>query len=69
MTPGLDVDLEYGYENDYLKLVGTDQAQFMVGSGDQVVIGQAQGLPVRYVMKWYTKFPVVIMAPEGCWYH
>ena len=59
---GLDVKLEYGYENDYLKLVGTDQTQFMIGSGDQVVIGRAQGLPVRYVMKWFTKFPVVVMA-------
>ena len=61
---GLDVDLEYGFENDYLKLVGTDDAQFMIGSGDQVVLGRAQGLPVRYVMKWYTKFPVVIMARQ-----
>lgn len=61
---GLDVDLEYGYENDYLKLVGTGQTQFMIGSGDQVIIGRAQGLPVRYVMKWYTKFPVVIVSPK-----
>jgi NitT/TauT family transport system substrate-binding protein len=59
---GLEVNLEYGYENDYLKLVGTNQAQFMVGSGDQVVIGRAQGLPVRYVMTWYTKYPVVIFS-------
>ncbi len=59
---GLDVDLEYGFENDYLKLVGTGQTQFMVGSGDQVVLGHAQGLPVRYVMKWYTQYPVVVMA-------
>ena len=59
---GLDVQLEYGYENDYLKLVGTNQTQFMVGSGDQVVIGRAQGLPLRSVMTWYTKYPVVIFS-------
>jgi NitT/TauT family transport system substrate-binding protein len=59
---GLDVSLEYGFENDYLKLVGTDELQFMVGSGDQVVLGRAQGLPVRYVMNWYSHYPVVIFA-------
>lgn len=61
---GLDVTLDYGFENDYLKLVGVNELQFMVGSGDQVVLGRAQGLPVRYVMNWYTKFPVVIFAKE-----
>ena len=61
---GIDLSLDYGFENDYLKLVGTDALQFMVGSGDQVVLGRAQGLPVRYVMNWYTKYPVVIFAKE-----
>lgn len=59
---GLDVSLEYGFENDYLKLVGVNDVQFMVGSGDQVVLGRAQGLPVRYVMNWYSQYPVVIFA-------
>ena len=61
---GLDVSLDYGFENDYLKLVGTGESEFMVGSGDQVIIGRAQGLPVRYVMNWYTQYPVVLMAKE-----
>jgi NitT/TauT family transport system substrate-binding protein len=52
---GIDLALDYGFENDYLKLVGTNELQFMVGSGDQVVLGQAQGLPVRYVMSWFTR--------------
>ncbi len=59
---GLAVSLDYGFENDYLKLVGVNEFQFMVGSGDQVVLGRAQGLPVRYVMNWYTRFPVAIFA-------
>jgi NitT/TauT family transport system substrate-binding protein len=59
---GLAVTLDYGFEDDYLKLVGVNELQFMVGSGDQVVLGRAQGLPVRYVMNWYTQYPVVIFA-------
>ena len=59
---GMEVSLDYGFENDYLKLVGTDAFHFMVGSGDQVVLGRAQGLPVQYVMNWYTKYPVMIFA-------
>ena len=59
---GINLQLAYGYENDYLKLVGVGEIPFMIGSGDQVVLGRAQGLPVRYVSNWYTKFPVVVFA-------
>ena len=63
---GLDVSLDYGLENDYLKLVGTNDSQFMVGSGDQVILGRGQGLPVRYFMNWYSQYPVVLFAqPEA----
>ena len=61
----LDVRLEYGFENDYVKLVGLGERQFMIGSGDQVIIGRAQGLPVRYVMNWFTRYPVVVVAKAG----
>ena len=59
---GIDASLEYGFENDYLKLVGVGERQFMIGSGDQVIIGRAQELPVRYVVNWYTRYPVVLFA-------
>lgn len=59
---GIDMTLDYGFENDYLALVGVNEWQFMVGSSDQVVIGRAQELPVRYVMNWYTQYPVVVFA-------
>jgi NitT/TauT family transport system substrate-binding protein len=59
---GLDVKFRYGAESDLLKLVGTNQLPFMIGSGEEVVLGRSQGLPVRYVMRWYRKFPVVLFA-------
>jgi NitT/TauT family transport system substrate-binding protein len=59
----LDVSLEYGYETDFLKLVGVGERQFIVASGEQVILGRAQGLPVTYVANWYQKFPVVVFAP------
>jgi len=59
---GLDVTFRYGMETDLLKLVGTNELQFTIGSGEEVVLGRSQGLPVRYVMRWYRKFPSVLFA-------
>jgi NitT/TauT family transport system substrate-binding protein len=59
---GLDVALEYGFENDFVALTAQGERQFAVASGDQVILGQAQGLPIVYVMKWYDQFPVALMA-------
>jgi NitT/TauT family transport system substrate-binding protein len=62
---GLDVTFRYGFETDLLKLVGTNELQFMIGSGEEVVLGRSQGLPVRYVMRWYRHFPAVLFAKAG----
>jgi NitT/TauT family transport system substrate-binding protein len=62
---GLDVQFRYGFESDLVKLVGTNELQFLIGSGDQVILGRSQGLPVVYVMEWYRRFPVVVFAPKS----
>jgi NitT/TauT family transport system substrate-binding protein len=59
---GLDVALEYGFENDFVTLTATNERQFAVASGDQVILARAQELPIVYVMKWYERFPVGIVA-------
>jgi NitT/TauT family transport system substrate-binding protein len=64
---GITLKFDYGWETDLLKLVGSNELQFAVASGDQVILARSQGLPVVYVMDWYRRFPVsvVSLATEG----
>jgi NitT/TauT family transport system substrate-binding protein len=59
---GLNVKFDFGTVTDLLKLVGTNQMQFAIASGDEVITARSQGLPLVYVMTQYQRYPGVIFA-------
>jgi NitT/TauT family transport system substrate-binding protein len=59
---GIDLQFDYSFETDGMKLVGVGTVPFTLASGEQVPLARAQGLPVVYVLQWWQEFPIVVVS-------
>lgn len=62
---GLDVTTHHeASESTMARLVATGEIKFAVLSGEQVLLGRAEDLPLVYFYEWFQQFPVAVAARQ-----
>jgi len=56
----IEVEIVHLAESDVTKLVASNEAQFGVVSGEQVLLARQEGLPVVYFFTWFQQYPVAV---------
>lgn len=59
---GLAIEFDYSFETDGIALVGANELPLAIVSGEQVILGRAQQLPLVYVMEWFQQFPIAVVS-------
>lgn len=62
---GIKVKYNWGFEFDGVKLVGANQAEFAIVTGDQILQARAQNVPLVYIGNWYNAFPISVASLAG----
>jgi NitT/TauT family transport system substrate-binding protein len=59
---GIKVNYNWGFEFDGIKLVGGNQSDFAIVTGDQILQARAQNIPIVYIGNWYNAFPISVAS-------